>query len=144
MGCSLAEMITRKTLFPGEHYIDQINKIIDICGTPDEETMALMTNDYAKKYVSEIPFKNKTPFSALIKYENPLTIDLLEKMLQLNPKKRITANEALLHPYFEGFHDPSEEPVFTGSMDFSFENNPTLTFEEIGQMILDEIKNMNK
>jgi len=33
-------------------------KIIDICGTPDEEIICLMINDYAKKYVSEMPFKN--------------------------------------------------------------------------------------
>lgn len=137
-------MITRKTLFPGEHYIDQINKIIDVCGTPDTETMALMTNDYARKYVSEIPPKHKIPFKSLIKYENQLAIDLLEKMLQFNPKKRITAQDALQHPYFEGFHDPTDEPMFTGIIDFSFENNPTLTFPDVAQMILSEIKDIGK
>eukprot|EP00826_Nyctotherus_ovalis_P061180 TRINITY_DN8679_c0_g1_i6.p1 TRINITY_DN8679_c0_g1~~TRINITY_DN8679_c0_g1_i6.p1 ORF type:complete len:138 (+),score=19.77 TRINITY_DN8679_c0_g1_i6:693-1106(+) len=137
-------MMTRKTLFPGEHYIDQINKIIDVCGIPDAEAMALMTNEYAKKYVSEIPFKHKIPLNTLIKYENPLAIDLLEKMLEFNPKKRITAQHALLHPYFEGFHDPADEPVFTGVMDFSFENNPTLTFPDVAQMILYEIQYVTK
>jgi len=137
-------MMTRKTLFPGEHYIDQINKIIEVCGTPDTDTMALITNDYARKYVSEIPFKQRIPFNMLIKYANPLAIDLLEKMLEFNPKKRIPAEKALLHPYFEGYHDPADESVFKGVMDFSFENNPTLTFSDVAQMILHEIQDIGK
>lgn len=136
-------MMTRKTLFPGQHYIDQIDKIMGICGTPDPETMALITNDHAKAYVSNIPYSPKIPFNTLINYPNPLAIDLLEKMLEFNPKKRITAKDALLHPYFAEFHDPTDEPVFTGTIDFAFENNPTLTFPDVAQMILYEIQDVN-
>lgn len=38
---------------------------------------------------------------------NPLAIDLLEKMLELDADKRITAEQALAHPYLEKFADPS-------------------------------------
>lgn len=37
---------------------------------------------------------------------NPLAIDLLDKCLTFNPKKRITVEEALAHPYLEPYHDP--------------------------------------
>ena len=36
-------------------------------------------------------------------------IDLLEKMLVLDNEKRITAVEALAHPYFAKYADPSDE-----------------------------------
>jgi len=135
-------MITRKTLFPGEHYIDQTNKIMEICGTPDAETLLNITNEYAIKFLKEIPPKSKIPLSSIIKYSNPLAIDLLEKMLELNPKRRISAKEALKHPYLTEFHDPSVEPMFEGGVDFSFENNPNLTFVDVAKMIFAEMQDI--
>lgn len=40
---------------------------------------------------------------------NPLAIDLLEKMIQFEPNCRISAADALRHPYLARFHDPSRE-----------------------------------
>jgi len=56
-----------------------------------------------------------------IKYENTDCLDLLDKMLVINPLKRITAEEALKHKYFENLHDDADEPVFEGVIDFAFE-----------------------
>lgn len=94
---------------------------MELCGTPDEETLKMITNEHAKKYVSELPFKKKVPLNTIIKYSDPQALDLLSKMLELNPKRRITPLEALAHPYLAEFHDPNDEPTFTGSIDFSFE-----------------------
>lgn len=48
-------------------------------------------------------------------------VDLLEKMLVLDTDKRITAAEALAHPYFAQYHDPDDEPE-ADSYDQSFES----------------------
>jgi serine/threonine protein kinase len=37
-GCSFAEIMSGKILFPGQHYIEQINLIINLRGTPDAKT----------------------------------------------------------------------------------------------------------
>jgi mitogen-activated protein kinase 15 len=37
-------------------------------------------------------------------------IDLLCRCLAFNPSKRITAEEALQHPYVRQFHNPEDEP----------------------------------
>lgn len=40
-----------------------------------------------------------------------LAIDLLELMLELDAEKRITAEQALAHPYLAQYADPTDEPV---------------------------------
>lgn len=54
---------------------------------------------------------------------NAQGLDLLKKLLRFDPNERITVNDALRHPFFEGFSDPDDEP--TGELitrfDFEFE-----------------------
>lgn len=38
-------------------------------------------------------------------------VDLLEKMLHLDPDHRVTAEQALAHPYLAQYADPSDEPT---------------------------------
>jgi p38 MAP kinase len=49
-----------------------------------------------------------------------LAVDMLEKMLVFAPKQRITATEALAHPYLAPYHDPTDEPVANEKFDWSF------------------------
>ena len=48
-------------------------------------------------------------------------LDLLEKMLDLDADRRITASQALAHPYLAQYHDESDEPE-ADAFDDSFEN----------------------
>jgi serine/threonine protein kinase len=41
-------------------------------------------------------------------------------MLVFDPKKRITATEALAHEYLAPYHDPTDEPVADEKFDWSF------------------------
>lgn len=36
-------------------------------------------------------------------------LDLLERLLTFNPKKRILVEEALAHPYLAQYYDPADE-----------------------------------
>lgn len=60
-------------------------------------------------------------------------VDLLEKMLVLDTDKRITAAQALTHPYFSQYHDPDDEPVCK-PLDQSFESRE-LEIEEWKRML---------
>jgi p38 MAP kinase len=51
-----------------------------------------------------------------------LAIDLLEKMLRFNPEKRITAAEALSHPYFADLYDPARIVIATTPFHIHDEN----------------------
>lgn len=44
-------------------------------------------------------------------------LDLLQRMLQFDPRKRISVDEALRHPWLAALHDEAAEPVAQGLED---------------------------
>lgn len=105
--------------------------------------MEMISNDNARKYIQSLPQKGRINFQEAINCDNAQAIDLMNKMLDMNPKRRISVDDALKHPYLESLHDPEDEPVFEGTVDFSFEKNPNLTLDDIKKIILKEISSYN-
>ena len=80
-GCTLAEIISGRILFPGQHYIEQVNLIISVRGTPDDETKKQISNEYALKYIESLSAKEKVPLQELFPAAPAECLDLLDKML---------------------------------------------------------------
>ena len=72
------------------------------------------------RFVKSLPKRERVPLKNKFKNADPSAIDLLERMLVFDPKKRITATEALSHEYLAPYHDPSDEPVAEEKFDWSF------------------------
>ncbi|XP_026190261.1 mitogen-activated protein kinase HOG1A, partial [Cyclospora cayetanensis] len=68
------------------------------------------------------PANEGISFSSLFPGACPQALDLLRRLLAFNPSKRITALEALRHPYFKGLYCQEDEPKATQPMDWSFDN----------------------
>lgn len=139
VGCIFAELIGRKPLFPGRDYVQQINLICSILGTPSEEDTRYIESDRAKRYIQSLPARPKISFQAIYPEASEMAIDLLEKMLVFDPTKRISVSQALSHPYFAHLHDPDDEPTADPiPFDFEFENQ-SYSKEQLRDMIFQEI-----
>ena len=53
----------------------------------------------AKNYINSLPRMEKKKFNEVFSGANPVAIDLLEAMLEIDPDRRITAEQTLAHPY---------------------------------------------
>ncbi|XP_041129518.1 STKc_p38 domain-containing protein [Polyodon spathula] len=121
VGCILAELITGQVLFPGKDYFDQLKLIMKLTGTPQPSLVQKMQSKDAKKYIQALPPQVKRNFREAFPNMDKKVVDLLEKMLVLDPDQRLTAKEGLSHRYLEEYHDPESEPD-SKPYDDSFEN----------------------
>ncbi|CAO3645782.1 unnamed protein product [Mucor fragilis] len=137
VGCIFAEMLGGRPLFKGRDYVDQLNQILGILGTPDEETLCRVGSERAQVYIRSLPRMPKIPFENLYPRANPMAIDLLNKLLEFDPSKRIDVDEALAHPYLSAYHDEDDEPTHSSTFDFSFEVVDSI--DEMRHMIAQEV-----
>ena len=88
-----------KTFFKGFNDIEQIVMIIKTLGTPDDVSWSEFKElpDYPKLI---FPDSKGAKLSDIFQDYPETTGQFLEQFLKLNPKSRITADEALDHPYF--------------------------------------------
>ena len=112
VGCILAEMLSGKPLFPGRDYHHQLTLILDVLGTPTLDEFYAITTRRSRDYIRALPFRRKRPFAQLFPNASPLAVDFLTKTLTFDPKKRLTVEQALCHPYLEAYHDPDDEPAY--------------------------------
>jgi len=114
-------MLGRKPIFPGKDYVDQLQVICKLIGTPSEDDMKHIVSKRARAYIKSMGQKPAVPFEKLFPQANSMAIELLRATLAFDPAKRITAAQALEHPYFEKYHDPEDEPVCNDKFEFDFE-----------------------
>lgn len=119
-GCIFAEMLEGKPLFPGKDHVHQFSIITELLGSPPDDVIHTIGSENTLRFVKSLPHKEPVPFSTKFKNADPEAIDLLEKMLMFDPRKRIKASEALAHPYLAPYHDPTDEPVAAEKFDWSF------------------------
>jgi len=107
VGCIFAELILKEPLFMGQREADQVDLIFKTLGTPTNTTWPGWRE---LKLARNVPFKTYVGNKLGEKFKNSPNVDLqlsehginlLEKMLLFDPSKRISAAEALKHPWFK-------------------------------------------
>ena len=100
MGCVITELVLGRPIFPGATTSDQLVEIIRILGTPTKDDICSM-NPHFKDH--KFPDIKPVPFEKILKNRiiPEYFLDLISKLLVYNPTKRLTAEKALEHPYFD-------------------------------------------
>ncbi|XP_027908775.1 mitogen-activated protein kinase 3 isoform X1 [Vigna unguiculata] len=142
VGCIFMELMNKKPLFPGKDHVHQMRLLTELLGTPTDADLGLVKNEDARRYIRQLPQYPRQPLAQVFPHVHPAAIDLIDKMLTIDPTKRITVEEALAHPYLEKLHDVADEPICMEPFSFEFEQQP-LDEEQIKEMIYREALALN-
>jgi serine/threonine protein kinase len=103
-GCVFAEMLLGRMLFNGDGQLEIALAILRTMGTPTSEIWPESQElEYCQTFV--LPEYQPT-YPALFQGIDPPALDLLLQMLRISQGQRISAHDALRHPYFT-----EEEPA---------------------------------
>jgi len=124
VGCVFFEIVSLFPLFPGTNELDQIQKIHNVIGTPPSELLARMKRR-SQHMDFTFPHKEGTGIEKLIPHVSAECVELITRLLAYNPDERMSARQALRHPYFrdlraaemraQALASPDEERVGTSS-----------------------------
>ncbi|CAA0819365.1 Protein kinase superfamily protein [Striga hermonthica] len=112
LGCILAELCTGEVLFPNEAIVTILARMIGVLGPIDmemlqqgQETHKYFTKEYDLYYINEDTNKleyivpDETSLEHHLDVSDSCFIEFLKCLLEINPKRRLTAREALQHPW---------------------------------------------
>ena len=139
VGCILGELLARKPILPGKDYIDQLKLIIRTLGTPTDEELEFISASKARSYIKALPWAPAPNLMKMFPGANPEAVDLLQKMLQFDPRKRITVEQALQHPWLRELHNPQAEPVASAPFKFDFEEQK-MDEGQLRKMVAEEMQ----
>lgn len=97
VGTIFAEMVTKRPLFPGDSEVDELFKIFRVLGTPNEEVWPGVTS--LQDWNEDFPVWPALMLNRFVPGLSESGVDLLEQLMQIDPRRRISAQDALDHPF---------------------------------------------
>ena len=118
-GCIMAEMLrSGRPILPGTSEIDQLMKILRLCGTPEESDWdRLLTSNFTSdscQILRNFQRCERSIHKAFSDYPKDM-VDLLDKILVIDPSKRISLEEAREHKFFKGGYNVNAMYVLTAT-----------------------------
>eukprot|EP00045_Choanoeca_perplexa_P005831 m.48776 g.48776 ORF g.48776 m.48776 type:complete len:457 (+) comp13320_c0_seq2:203-1573(+) len=104
VGCVMFEVMSLYPLFPGANELDQINKIHALMGTPPPHVLAKIRKN-SQHMNMKFPDKRGKGLARVLTNASADCLSLMEGMLEYDPDARLSARQALKHPYFRELRD---------------------------------------
>jgi serine/threonine protein kinase len=111
VGCIFAEMLLKAPLFPGNDSLDQIKRIVEIMGSPRDEVVDNMINIPAKAFLKCIPKTQGNRLEGILTMATAYELDLIKKLLIIEPRARLSCSQALDHELFTIFNNVNRSKV---------------------------------
>ena len=140
VGCILAGLLFRREpFFRGKDNVDQLGKIVSILGKNDLDAYCKECQITLKENVQNVitkytlrhnPLGKRKPWLTMLPKDGGCPIpsknalDLLDKLLVYDHNKRLTAKEAIYHPFFDPVRAFVQEEVHTRYNKNKNPNNP--------------------
>eukprot|EP00172_Hildenbrandia_rubra_P001992 Plantae.Rhodophyta-Hildenbrandia_rubra.ctg26383.p1 GENE.Plantae.Rhodophyta-Hildenbrandia_rubra.ctg26383~~Plantae.Rhodophyta-Hildenbrandia_rubra.ctg26383.p1 ORF type:complete len:419 (+),score=84.99 Plantae.Rhodophyta-Hildenbrandia_rubra.ctg26383:826-2082(+) len=116
VGCILAEMYTRRPIFPGKDTRNQVELICKVIGKPTSAEIDSVRNKRAREFLKSLAPSRCVDWAKALPEADETARDLISRLLVFDPKKRLTAQEALEHPCVADYRDRSSETVADSSV----------------------------
>ncbi|XP_016077507.1 PREDICTED: mitogen-activated protein kinase 15 [Miniopterus natalensis] len=142
LGCILGEMLRGRPLFPGTSTFHQMELILQTIPPPSEEDLLALGSGYSASILHHLGTWPRQTLDTLLPVDTPPeALDLLSRLLVFAPDKRLSAAQALQHPYVRRFHCPAHEWTLQADVQLPVHEGVQLTAAEyrsrLYQMILE-------
>ena len=146
VGCIFGELLGGKPMFPGTSTLSQINKVLEVTGKPNKEDIQSIQSELAQTMLETIVVSKTKSLKALYPKATLVELDLLNKLLQFNPNKRINVIQALEHPYVADFHEQYAESEIECEKPIKLDINDKAkyTVKEYKQKLFDDLLKRKK
>ena len=153
LGCIIAEMFIGKPLLAGSSTVNQIEKIIELTGVPDDATIAGMKSKYAAKMLQDLAAKyeaaslgyRQAKVAEKMRGAPPEAIDMVCAMLEINPDTRMDVVQALAHPWMKAFVKPDEASLdICAPLSACLDDDTKLTVNEYRDELYKGLKQLQK
>merc|ERR1719476_1019594 len=94
--------------------------------------------------LESLPVSRPRPLNEMFPSATQEALDLLRICMQFNPSKRISAKEALRHPYVVQFHNPEDEFDCDYTIRIPIDDNTKLTVQDYRERLYNEVLKKKK
>ncbi|CCW67068.1 unnamed protein product [Phytomonas sp. Hart1] len=144
VGCIIGELILGKPIFPGRSTTHQLELILSVTGNPSPTDVAATNSQFAEVMLRDIPRGPPRSFAELLPGASPDALDLVQRLICFNLNERVTAAQALEHPYVAPFHCPKEEIAAAEPIIISLPDDTRFTLQEYREKLYEEIARMRR
>mmetsp|Transcript_30179 Transcript_30179/g.78210 ORF Transcript_30179/g.78210 Transcript_30179/m.78210 type:complete len:372 (-) Transcript_30179:546-1661(-) len=136
LGCIFGEMLGGKPVFAGSSTLNQFEKIVEVLGMPSDEEKSDLDSVFVSTMLESLTnstdavksFDEKMKgWTAMYPSASEEAIDLLTRLMEFSPKRRLAATGGLTHPYCSQFHDEESEIVAKKSVNVDVPSNSSST-----------------